>query len=184
MGSRLSLHEDFVRVKTLMGLEPFEVRFFVGQKFTKFNLALKLLVINFWKLVQSLLIMFLTIWLENFLVVKSLMGTPVDWKIFTRIFFFSYGPEPMEVSKSKSGSVRLKSYLYDSLETTEFFWVKTPMGIQRFEVQFRAIFIVFGSESKSCSKSALNWVASRFVISNHFYWLKSLMGAESIFISE
>ena len=28
-----------------------------------------------------------TIWEENFLVVKSLIGTPVDWKIFTRIFF-------------------------------------------------------------------------------------------------
>ena len=141
MGSRSSLHEDFVRVKTLMGLEPFEVRFFfrkkftkfdlalewlirnflklvksllmmfltiwlvnflvvkshmgtllkwifVGQKFTKFNLALKLLTRNFLKLVHSLFMMFSTIWLENFLVVKSLMGTPVDWKIFT-LFFFS-----------------------------------------------------------------------------------------------
>ena len=61
MGSRSSLHEDFVRVKTLMGLEPFEVRFFVGQKITKFNLALKLLIRNFLKLVHSLLIMFSTI---------------------------------------------------------------------------------------------------------------------------
>ena len=74
----LSLLEDFVRVKTLIGLEPFEVRFFVGQKFTKFNLAFKLLIRNFLKLLHSLFIMFLTIWLENFLVVKSLMGTPVD----------------------------------------------------------------------------------------------------------
>ena len=40
MARRLSLHEGFVRVKTLMGLEPFEVRFFFGQKFTKFDLAL------------------------------------------------------------------------------------------------------------------------------------------------
>ena len=55
MGSRSSLHEDFVRVKTLMGLEPFEVRFFVEQKFTKFDLALKWLMRNFLKLVQSLL---------------------------------------------------------------------------------------------------------------------------------
>ena len=29
-----------MRVKTLMGLEPFEVRFFFGEKFTKFDLAL------------------------------------------------------------------------------------------------------------------------------------------------
>ena len=61
MGSRSSLHEDFVSVKTLMGLEPFEVRFFVRQKFTKFNLALKLLIRNFLKLVHSLFIMFVTI---------------------------------------------------------------------------------------------------------------------------
>ena len=85
MGIRSSLHEDFVRVKTLMGLEPFEVRFFVGQKFTKFNLALKLLIRNFLKLFHSLFMMFLTIWVENFLVVKSLMGTPVDYSKF----FFS-----------------------------------------------------------------------------------------------
>ena len=78
MGSRSSLYEDFVHVKTLMGLEPFEVRFFVGQKFTKFNLDLKLLIRNFLKLVHSFSMMFLTILLEKFLVVKSLMGTPVD----------------------------------------------------------------------------------------------------------
>ena len=58
MGSWSSLHEDFVRVKTLMGLEPFELRFFVEQKFTKFNLALRLLIRNFLKLVQSLPMMF------------------------------------------------------------------------------------------------------------------------------
>ena len=93
MGSRLSLHEDFVRVKTLMGLEPFEVRFFVEQKFTKFDLALKWLMRNFLKLVQSLLMMFLTIWQENFLVVKNLMGTPVDWKIFIRKFVYARDSE-------------------------------------------------------------------------------------------
>ena len=46
MGSRSSLHEDFVRVKTLMGLEPFEVRFFFEQKCTKFDLALNRVVKN------------------------------------------------------------------------------------------------------------------------------------------
>ena len=84
-----SLYEDFVRVKTLMGLEPFEVRFFVGQKFTKFNVALRLLIRNFVKLFQSLLMMFLTIWLESFWVVKSLIGTPVDWKIFIEKFVYT-----------------------------------------------------------------------------------------------
>ena len=68
--------------------EHYSNEFFVGQKFTKFNLALKLLTRNFLKLVHSLFMMFSTIWLENFLVVKSLMGTPVDWKFFTLFFFF------------------------------------------------------------------------------------------------
>ena len=40
MGKRSSLHEDFVRTKTPMGLEQFEVRFFIRKKFTKFDLAL------------------------------------------------------------------------------------------------------------------------------------------------
>ena len=50
------------------------------------------------------------------------------------------------------------------------------MGMQRFEVQFPAIFIVFGNESKSCSKLVINQVAGALGISNQFYWLKSLMG--------
>ena len=41
MGRRSSLHEHFVRVKTLMGLEPFEVRYSVSTKCTKIDLALK-----------------------------------------------------------------------------------------------------------------------------------------------
>ena len=46
MGRRSSLHEDFVRVKTPMGLEPFEVRFFVFKKSTKLYLALKGVIEN------------------------------------------------------------------------------------------------------------------------------------------
>ena len=61
MGRHSSLYEDFVRVKILMGLEPFEVRFFVGEKFTNFNLALKLIIRNFLKLIHNFFMMFLTI---------------------------------------------------------------------------------------------------------------------------
>ena len=46
MGRRSSLHEDFVRVKTPMGLEPFEVNFFFGQKFTKFDLTFEIVIRN------------------------------------------------------------------------------------------------------------------------------------------
>ena len=52
------------------------------------------------------------------------------------------------------------------------------MGIQCFEVQSRAIFIIFGSESKRCPKLAINQLTSALFISNQFYWLKSLMGTE------
>ena len=106
------------------------------------------------------------------------MGTPVDWKIFTLKKNISYGPKSRKKSKSKSASVWLNTSLYNSLEINEFFWVKTLMGIQRFEVQFRAIFIVFGSKSKSCSQSAINWVASGLVVCNQIYKLKSPMGTD------
>ena len=41
MGRGSSLHEAFTIVKSLMGLERFEVRFFNREKITKFDLALK-----------------------------------------------------------------------------------------------------------------------------------------------
>ena len=46
MGRRSSLHEDFVRVKIPMGLEPFEVIFFFRVKITKVDLALKGVIRN------------------------------------------------------------------------------------------------------------------------------------------
>ena len=58
MGRRSSLHEDFVRVKTLMGLEPFEVRFFYSQKSTKMYLALKGVILNHPIFVYRLSMMF------------------------------------------------------------------------------------------------------------------------------
>ena len=40
-----------VAFKSLMGLQPFDVRFFSGEKFTKFNLALEKFIKNCSKLV-------------------------------------------------------------------------------------------------------------------------------------
>ena len=51
MGRRPSLHEDYMRIKTLMGLERFEVRFFFGEKFTKIDLALEVVIKNLSKVV-------------------------------------------------------------------------------------------------------------------------------------
>ena len=66
------------RVKTLMGLEPFEVRFFFGEKFTKIDLAVEGVIENRSKVVYTLSVMFITISLKYFFLVKSLMGTPLD----------------------------------------------------------------------------------------------------------
>ena len=67
-----------MRVKTLMGLGRFEVRFLSGEKFTKFDLAPKELIKNRSKVVYTLSVMLLTISLKNFVFVKTLMGTPLD----------------------------------------------------------------------------------------------------------
>ena len=58
MGQRILLNEDFGRVKTPMGLEPFEVRFFFGKKSTKMHLTLKGVIENHPKFVYRLSMMF------------------------------------------------------------------------------------------------------------------------------
>ena len=83
MGRRSSLHEDFVRVKTPMGLGRFEVRFFSRDKFTKIDLALTLVIKNHSKVGYTRSMMFSRIWLKIFFLVKSHMGTPLDWNFFT-----------------------------------------------------------------------------------------------------
>ena len=61
MGGWSALVQDFVRVKTPMGLEPFEVRFFVKIKFTKIDLALTLVIKNHSKVGYTRSMMFLRI---------------------------------------------------------------------------------------------------------------------------
>ena len=61
MGGWSALVQDFVRVKTPMGLEPFEVRFFVKIKFTKIDLAPTLVIKNHSKVGYTRSMMFLRI---------------------------------------------------------------------------------------------------------------------------
>jgi len=61
-------------------------------------------------------------------------GNTTRTNILYTQFFFHYSPGPREVSKSNFDSVRSEIFQIDSLETREFWWVKTPMGIQWFEV--------------------------------------------------
>ena len=46
MGRGLAIVQDFVRVKIPLGLEPFEVLFFSGNKFSKIDLALSEVIKN------------------------------------------------------------------------------------------------------------------------------------------
>ena len=92
IGSRSSLNEHIVRVKTLMGLGPFEVRFFFRKKFTKFDLAFQQDIKNRSKVIWGLSLVFSTIWPKHFFFVKSLMGTSLDLIFFTQNFFFQLVP--------------------------------------------------------------------------------------------
>ena len=141
-----------MRVKTPMGLELFEVRFFFWEKFTKFDLALMQIIKNHSKVVYRLSVIFLTISLKNLFFVKRLMGTPLDWKFLTHDFFFSFGFDPREVPLSKTALVRSKTFRYDSLETREFLWVKTHTGIQD---HFRDLSFFFVTINQKC---ASNWL--------------------------
>ena len=129
-----------MRVKTPMRLESFEVRFFVGQKLTKFNLALKLLLRNFLKLLQWLFMMFLTIWRENFLVVKTLMGTPVDWKFFTRNFFFQLRVRAHGGVQSKICFSTIKDLPKWFFSNNGIFLSQNSYGYKTHFYSFRAIF--------------------------------------------
>ena len=68
------------------------------------------------------------------------MGTSHDSIFFYTQKKISYRSGPMEVPTYKSASVRSKTYLYDFSETTDFFLVKTPMGIKRFDIHFERFF--------------------------------------------
>ena len=91
-----------------MGLEPFEVRFFVKIKFIKTDLALEVVIKNLSKLVWGLSVMFSRISLNNFLVVKSLMGTPLDGKFFTHNLFFQFLDWPQGGTHIKNEFTKIK----------------------------------------------------------------------------
>ena len=78
-----------MHVKTLMGLELFEVRFFFVEKFTKFDLALSQDIKNHSKVIKRISAVLFTILTKTFFFVKSLMGTPLDSFFFHKTFFSS-----------------------------------------------------------------------------------------------
>ena len=114
--------------------------------------------------------MFLTIWLKNFFLAKVLWEHHSIENLWHTIFFFSFGIDPRKVPMSKTVSLRSKTFRYNSLETREFLWVKTPMGIK---VHFRDFFCVFVSEFLRCSNLTINVVVTGLVILNADWFQKS-----------
>ena len=113
---------------------------------------------------------------EDFFLYQKSYGNTNRFKFFNTHFFFSYRSGHFWPYRSKKKSVRSKTFLYDSLETREFLWIKTPMGIQWFEIQFLAIFSITRESIEIRSKLAINQIASSLIISNHSDWSKSPMG--------
>ena len=56
-------------------------------------------------------------------------------------FSFRFGVK--KASKSKFASVRLKTYLNEKKQNLQFLWVKTVMGVERFEVHFLTLFSIY-----------------------------------------
>ena len=86
---------------------------------------------------------------KGIFVSQTSYGHTMVWSSISSDFFdferfdrksIKIGYKPRKVLISKTASVRLKTFLYDSLKMRDFLWVETPIAIQRFEVHFRAIF--------------------------------------------
>ena len=102
-----------MRVKTPMGLGQFEVRSFSGDKFSKVDLALTIVIKNKPKVGYTRSIMFSTIAHKDFFFPK------VVWERHSIDFFFSNQKyftlwfRHREARKFKSASIQLKTFLYD-----------------------------------------------------------------------
>ena len=135
MGRRSSLHEDFIIVKTHMGLGRFEVRFFSVEKLTKFDLALKEVIKNRSKVVYTLSVMCLRIWLTNLYFVKFLMGTPLDWKFFTlkKKISLPFTPRPNKSSKKSCSKLDIRYLRRMCFSSWSFLTqITNPMGLEGF----------------------------------------------------
>ena len=157
---RSSLHEDFVRVKTLMGLHQFELRFFFGRKITKTDLALEVVIQNLTKLFWGLSVMFSRISLKNFFVVKILMGTPLDWKFLTHDFFFQFRVWP-------PGGTHIKNCFGTIKDLSIWFFgnkgIFVSQNSYRYTSSFsRFIFRLRDNQSKMCFKLIIYWFAKLF----------------------
>ena len=123
-----------MRVKTRMGLERFEVRFFFWQNCTKFVLTLEIVIRNPSKVVYRIFVMFSTIWQKNFFCTKSHMGTPLEWFFFTlnkkNTFTLLLGQTRVQKKYRSKLDIRYLAPVCFS-SWTFLTRIKNPMGLKR-----------------------------------------------------
>ena len=148
-----------------MGLEPFEVRFFLGEKITKFDLALTYIMKNHSKLVEWRTVMFSTIWLKNFFFVKNLMGTPLEWNFFTHNFFF-------QLQVRAHLAVQIKNFFGTIEDLPIWFFANKGIFVSQNSYGYTSSFSRFcfrlrENQSKMCFKLSIYWLAKLKPIFEH-----------------
>ena len=147
-----------MRVKTLIGLQRFEVQFFIIEKFTKIDLALNTVGENHSKLEQRVFMMFRTIWQRDFFGVKSPMGTPVHWKTFTRFFFFQLRPRAHRV-------IQIKICFSTTKDIAVWFFINNGIFLSQNSYRYKMHLYSFLSD-KRCQKFVIHEVVTDLNTSN------------------
>ena len=162
-----------------MGLEPFEVRFFFGERFTKIDLALEVVIKNRSKVVWGLSIMCLKIWLKNFFFQKSYGNT-------TRLsFFYTQKKISLQLTQDQTRAQKKKRWKLDirylipkCFSPWSFLThIKNHMGLEGF-FWMESLFV--GQKNVAWIDLALNSVsenqsklAQRFFIMFQSIWLRN-----------
>ena len=158
-----------------MGIEPFEVIFFFGEKFTKFNLALKPVIKNRSKVFSRLFAVFITIWTKNFFYVKTPIGIPLD-SIFLHTTFFSVkAPGPGRYLNENLLRYDWRSSYMIWSQWKKLIFVKSLMGTKLGSFFFKDIFFSVRSNhimrSFIVPKNFLIWPAKYAQDCNWYFFL-------------
>ena len=131
-----------------------------------------------WKLLKTyskLIHDALTIWQENFLVVKSPMGTPLDWKFFTHNLFFQFLDWPQGGTHIKNEFTKIKDLSIWFFANKGIFVSQNSCGYTSSFSRF--IFRLRDNQSKMCFKltilgPAANAFSDRFSLNSYLIWSK------------
>ena len=130
--------------------------------------------------------MFLTIWLKNFILAKSPMGTLLDCNFFTHNFFFSYRFGHIWPFRSKKNSVRSKTILYDSIWLKNFNFCQKAYGKKsRFHFFYSHFFFRYLLGPREVSKYKFASVSSKIFLFDSiwlvFFLCQKFYGNTSLF---